>query len=113
MERAPPPGAYETNYSSFNRTGGVMSRSKRSELDKEKVKTPGPGNYNPANTHRSGRQYSFTRTRFFDKNSKTPGPEYNPKPVFDTKYSCISFGSSKRDDLVHNKEIPGPGQYEK
>lgn len=75
---------------------------------------PGPGAYSMRSTF-SSRGVSFGAGKRANGNNYAafiPGPgAYQPASSFENKTHGIGFGKGRRDKLVGDQRLPGPGQY--
>ena len=95
LSNVPGPGAYNPSYEEYNRSASITSRTKDHTLD-EKIKVPGPGEYNTNLSTLAGRimnsKYENIKCPVIPKSSSgnLKTPEYYKLP---TPWSCMDWSS--------------------
>ena len=111
----PGPGEYEPKLA-ITKTSGTcfsISKAKRDDVisNSSKIYSPGPGRY-LTSTNKIGKGFIFGKEELKGI-PITLGPgQYDAKSDFSKpNKTCYSISKSKRDDIHHTIDTPGPGRY--
>lgn len=118
--RMPGPGQYEHESKNKFIPGAGLGKSPRGKkTERNKLDSPGPGNYNVAKfaKENAGPKFGFgtdARVKSYNKRTHSPGPgTYNERKVLTDGAPGYSIKGRRPDvRVLPGKDSPGPGNYD-